>query len=257
MMQRTSYYVRGSGISYADHLQAQQYIDHATKGIGQEVAFVIKHSNRELVASNKSLKDNLISFKMMEMDRLDAQREEMRKNTESQRELGEQLTQGLNEGFERLSYSLYDISQNFKWGMKALGSKFDWACNNLLTGMKSMQDSLEELKNLVKNPMMTAALEHFEAARNNYRRNLYKEALDELDAAISGVPGVSAGNKTEWRFHQLVGTIRMGFVGCDLSLVDLKAAEQSYLLAARYAKQDLCTSALQKPSTPIIEPAKK
>ncbi len=238
MMQRTSYYVRGSGISYADHLQAQQYIDHATKGIGQEVAFVIKHSNRELVASNKSLEDNLISFKMMEMDRMDAQRDEVRKNTELQQELGEQLTQGLDEGFERLSYSLDDLSQKLQWGMKALGSKFDWARNNMMIGMKSMQNSLEELKNLVKNPMMTAALEHFEAARNNYRRKLYKETLDELDAAINGVPGVSAGYNTEWRFHQLVGTIRMGFVGGDFSLLNLDAAEQSFLLAARYAEHD-------------------
>jgi tetratricopeptide (TPR) repeat protein len=67
--------------------------------------------------------------------------------------------------------------------------------------------------------------------------------LEELNFAINGVPGVSAGYKLEWRLHPMMGIIRMGFFKGDMSLVNLTEAEQSFLYAAKYAITDSPTDA--------------
>jgi tetratricopeptide (TPR) repeat protein len=101
-----------------------------------------------------------------------------------------------------------------------------------------MNDTLKDLVKIAKTPTQTAALEHFEIARDANRQGLYSEAIDELNFAINGVPGVSAGYRLEWRLHQMMGVIKLGFIDCDLSLVNHPEAEQSFLSAARYAAQD-------------------
>lgn len=90
---------------------------------------------------------------------------------------------------------------------------------------------------LAKTPVQTVAFNHFEIARDAFRQNLLQEALEELQKAISG-DHTSPGYKLEWRFHQMVGIIRLGFADADLAVIDLMQAEQAFLHAARYAKTD-------------------
>jgi len=101
-----------------------------------------------------------------------------------------------------------------------------------------MADSLKELIKIAKTPTQTAAYEHFEIARDMYRKGLYAESLDELEKVLNGVPGVSSDYKYEWRVHQLIGVIRLGFADCDLNLVNLEEAESAFLNAGKYAKAD-------------------
>jgi len=88
---------------------------------------------------------------------------------------------------------------------------------------------------IAKTPAQTAAYEQFEIARYAFRQALYLECLEALAKAIGG-DHTSPGYKLEWRFHQLQGVVRLGFFGCETELVDPAQAEQSFLMAARYAK---------------------
>jgi len=119
----------------------------------------------------------------------------------------------------------------------SLNAGFQWGFGHIIARTGAMDTSFETLGHLAKTPSQVAAYEQFEMARDAFRRGLHLEALEALDIAISGNKA-SPGYKLEWRFHMMKGVIRLGFYGCDVSLVDPAAANESFLLAARYAHTD-------------------
>jgi len=94
-----------------------------------------------------------------------------------------------------------------------------------------LNTAVSELLKAAKTPAQTAASEHFQIARDAFRQGLYPEALEEAGKAIEKY-------RLEWRFHSLVGTIRMGNVTGGFELIDIAKAEESFLLGARYARVD-------------------
>lgn len=118
-----------------------------------------------------------------------------------------------------------------------LDSTFRWGFGQVIGILGGMSTSLADLVRTAKTPAQTAAYEQFEIARDAFRKRLYAECLEALGKAISG-DHTSPRYKLEWRFHQLVGVVRLGFPGCDVDLVDPALAEQSFLLATRYARAD-------------------
>ncbi len=118
-----------------------------------------------------------------------------------------------------------------------LNESFQWGFGQMIAQMGGMNDSLNTLIKLAKEEVQRLAYNHFEIARDAFRRALYEECLEELDKAING-DHVSPGYKLEWRFHLMQAVIRLGFFGCNPDLVDPGQAEQSFLLAARYARSD-------------------
>lgn len=210
-----SYYVYGSGLSYNAYLQAKSFVDDiamASHGAGQSISMEISRQTREVLASANSLACENIRIAEAYSNR---------------------VVNTLSEGFDRLSYDLHEISS----GISELKATFHWGFGQLFAGIGHVNDSLSELIKIAKTPIQTVAFNHFEIARDAFRQGLFQEALEELNRAIYGDHS-SAGYKLEWRFHQLTGLIRLGFVDCDQTLIDLKQAETSFLLSARYAKMD-------------------
>ena len=126
---------------------------------------------------------------------------------------------------------------DFAADASGLNASFQWGFGHMIAQMGGMSDSLKELNQIAKIPAQTAAYEQFEIARDAFRQGLFVECLEALDKAING-DHTSPGYKLEWRFHQLQGVIRLGFYGCDPSLIDPARAEKAFLLAARYARMD-------------------
>jgi formylglycine-generating enzyme required for sulfatase activity/tetratricopeptide (TPR) repeat protein len=206
-----SYYVWGSQLSYKDYLQTKNFVSDvssATRNAGRAVSMEISRQTREVIASNEAMaRDNIRAI--------------------------ESNTDAINTGFDRLSYGIDNISS----GISDLNATFHWGFGEAIASLGHMNDALSELIKIAKSPIQTVAFNHFEIARDAYRQGLYQEALDELEKAIAG-DHTSAGYKLEWRFHQMKGTLQLGFVGADMSLVDLAKAEASFLQAARYGKSD-------------------
>lgn len=199
-----SYYVWNSNLSYADYLQSKSFIDDisdATYEAGRNISMEVSHQTREIIASNEALAiDNIIAMETATAE----------------------ITNSISGGFDRLSYSLKDISS----GISEINATFHWGFGQLIANIGHMKDALSELIKIAKTPVQTVAFNHFEIARDAYRQGLFQEALEELQKAIKGDHS-SSGYKLEWRFHQMVGTIRLGFVECDLSLIDLAQAVSS------------------------------
>ncbi len=126
------------------------------------------------------------------------------------------VTGAMNEGFDRLSYGLEEISA----GISELNTTFHWGFSQVIAVLVTMNDALSELIKIAKTPVQTVAFNHFEIARDAYRQGLYKECIEELDKAIAG-DHTSSGYKLEWRFHQMKGSLQLGFAEGDLSLMDL------------------------------------
>jgi tetratricopeptide (TPR) repeat protein len=212
-----SNYVYGTG-SYRDYLKEKSFMD------GNRVSMDISKQTLWLIGSQAVLTMANINSREQTADKMMAH----------QTRMTNQITNQLAKGFETISYDLHRISS----GISELNSTFHWGFSNLIASMGAMNDSIQELIRIAKTPAQTAALEHFEIAREMFRQGIYTDVLEELEKAINGVPGVSAGYKQEWRVHQLKGVVKLGFADCDLSIVDLAEAEDSFIKSAQYAKTD-------------------
>jgi sulfatase modifying factor 1 len=206
-------YVLGTG--YPQYLQNQAYVKDVTtamRSVARDTAGAIGASTRSL----------LVGIEQGAATTAAAQREATDRLVEAQMEAA-QLTA---EGLERVTGAIDDLHSCFRWGF-----------SQMLAGIGAMNDSLQSLIRVAKTPAQTAAYEQFEIARDAFRQQLFGECLEALGRAING-DHTSPGYKLEWRFHELDGIVRLGFAGCDVSLVDPARSEQSFLLAARYAKTD-------------------
>ena len=139
---------------------------------------------------------------------------------------------------ELISSDLSALRGEISAGLSELSASFNWGFSQMLLAMGGMTATIQELVKIAKTPAQTAAFEHFENARENYRKGLLEECIEELDKAISG-DHVSSGYKTEWRFHQLLGIVRLGRFGQAVpEVMDEARAEEAFLLAARYSRAD-------------------
>jgi len=181
-------------------------------GVGDELRqlrYELSSSNRKLIATYEEL-----------------QREHM--------EVTRSISAAVSSGFEQLSFDMQAISS----GIAELTSLFEWGFSELLAGVGHMNDSLKELVKIAKTPAQTWAYEQFEIARDAFPQGLYEEALEYVHRAIEGYGG-NTGYKLEYRFHFLLGMIRLGsFQNNSPSIVDLGEAEKAFHAAAKYARHD-------------------
>lgn len=169
----------------------------------------------------------------------------------------------LNENMEILNYNVYevknqlnsinenilDVGESISKGFQRVevvidrslndfGERIDWAFEQTLSVLGNANDKLDDLIHIAKTPEQAWAFEQFEAARDCYRRQLFPETIEHLRRAIDGDRG-HTGYKTESRFHLLMGKVRLGDrLNLDESVIDLREAENSFVLAARYSKHD-------------------
>lgn len=203
-----SNYVFGTTLSYSDYLQARSF----ERSLKSEIS----SSAKSIIASNQELQ---------------------RENIAVLRD----LSSSVSAGFESISIEISDLST----GIRELNATFQWGFSELLTQAGRINDSLEELVRLAKTPAQTWAYEQFEIARDADRKGLFEEALEYLNRAINGYGG-QTGYNLEYRFHFLLGRIRLGsFRNYSKDIVRLPEAERSFLYAARYAAQDAPKEAAQ------------
>ena len=213
-------------LSYNEYVMAHDFVEDLKStsiATSKRLSMVISGQTMKVIASNEALTSVNVRATEIAAGQI---RDTMTSG------FGE-LSSNIQHGFARLSYDMQDISS----GISELNATFHWGFGQMIASMGRMNDTLTELIKIAKTPAQTAAYEQYEISRDAFRQGLYLECQESLIKAISG-DHTSAGYKLEWRFHQMMGTLRLGFVNGDMSLVDLAAAEESFFLAARYAKSD-------------------
>ena len=194
-----------SNISYGDYLQGKEF--------ERSIRYGIHDQTKQLIASNEQLARECY-------------------------ETLEYISDGINSGFTTMSADIAKIQESFDSGFQQIAMTFEWGFSEMLVSLGRVNDSLDALIKIAKTPAQTWAYEQFEIARDEFRRGLYHESFESVLKAINGY-GSNPGYKTEFRFHFLQGTIRLGsYKNFDLQLVNPSDAEAAFLKAARYARND-------------------
>ncbi|MFA7281122.1 MAG: hypothetical protein WC100_13615 [Sterolibacterium sp.] len=117
----------------------------------------------------------------------------------------------------------------------AAGGKLHWGYIDGLIAQSQINFQLNELVQQNKTAGSKWAYEQFEQGCAQFRQQLYKDAFQSISRAIDGT-GSDKGNKTEFRFHFLMGLLRLGsYRSTSPDLVNPPLAQHGFLTAARCA----------------------
>ena len=128
------------------------------------------------------------------------------------------LAQTFAQGFNELNNTL-----NLGFGM--VGNKMDVMTNRICS-------KLDEIHDIVKNPLLTQSRELFQRALDNYRRGYFEEALEDCKAAVEK-------NKTDFISWNLLGQIYLFGAGKFSNVIDVDKAEEAFFNAAKYIDSDI------------------
>lgn len=234
----SSYYYN-SRLSYADYLQAKSFVD--------DIRWDISRANLTLLSSASALSEHGFHVQegLVQLHGTMQQNVTLHEGSERQlADISDQLSEvgiTLVHGFSQIHADLYFVGQT----LEELSAKFDWGIAKIESRLGGIADSLEELVRIARTPERTWAYEQFDIARDAFRRGLYPEALEYVQRAIDGHQN-HTGYKLEYRFHYLLGMILRGdYKNSSAEFLNLDKAEQAYLNAARYSRQDKKKDAAQ------------
>ncbi len=139
--------------------------------------------------------------------------------------------EGVECAIERWGWQLDQQLGGISNQLMELGMALDNGITQVLTELGSINQSLEDILEALNTKVEKDAYNHFNIARDNFRRKFHPEALERLEKAIAGEPGISSGYKEGWKFHHLKGLVLLD----DSPLQDAVAAEKEFIAADRYA----------------------
>lgn len=146
-------------------------------------------------------------------------------------------TQAILAGMESSTSTLSRQMESMAAEVAGLDATLQWGFGQTIAQMGAMNATLQQLLRIAKTPVQTWAYNQFEIARENFRKGLYTNCVKRLEKAMNG-DQTSPGYEEEWRFHQMMGVVRLGFIGCEPQLINVPHAEEAFVLAARYARAD-------------------
>ncbi|MDR3526086.1 MAG: hypothetical protein P4L57_02330 [Rhizomicrobium sp.] len=148
------------------------------------------------------------------------------------------IHEDLQSGFSVLSEDIAVTRSEARKDAARLAGTLVWGFSQLSRSLNRLDDSLKELIRLASTPSQTWAYEQFEIARLQFKRGYYPVALESIKRAINGFGG-NTGYQSEFRFHLLLGKIRLGSWHGDRpntsdAIVDPAAAEKAFYDAYKY-----------------------
>ena len=137
-----------------------------------------------------------------------------------------------------LSTEIGTLSAGIESGLGHVSGVLEEGFAGLLRSSDEIKQELKRLVELVEFEEQRKAMENFRYAVFAMHRGLWEEALDYVTAAIEGDEH-SKGYRLDWHFHWVKGELLLGSPARhDWMGLNPVAAEQAFLLAARYAKAD-------------------
>lgn len=202
-----------SPLSYREFLQAKEF--------EKSIRYTIDNQTQEIVANETDLADQHLTT--------------VREGNELLVDLMTKNSQQLN---DTLTQGVVILNDTIASGFTSLNKSLTFGFSELIAGVRLVNDQLSTLLQCATIPGQTWANEQFEKAKDAFRRELYQESLNYLDRSINGEAG-NVGYPTEHPYHFLKGIIHLGsYRNSDAAIFDLKAAEKSFMSAARYARVD-------------------
>lgn len=135
------------------------------------------------------------------------------------------------------------LAESFKDSFDSVNNTLNVGFEMIAAGMGQLADSinamseaicnkLDEIHDIVNNPLLTASRELFRRASENFEKGYFEEALEDCKAAVEK-------NKTDYISWYLLGQIYLFGAGKFSNVIDLHKAEDAFLNAAKYIDADL------------------
>jgi tetratricopeptide (TPR) repeat protein len=143
--------------------------------------------------------------------------------------------QQMSENVSNVSYEIRELSDT----LNETNIIFAWGFANISISLKNMETTLQGVLEAVEDTDKAWAYAQYDKCLQNIRKGLHKEAIDRIGYAINGLGGTHIGEKENYQFHSLLGSLYRGAINNpDPKLLDEKKAEVEFIAAARYAEHD-------------------
>lgn len=120
-----------------------------------------------------------------------------------------------------------------------LSAAFTWSRGEVLASMGGMLVPTDELMADARSQAQSEAVQLFQVAREAFLERYFTESLQALNGALNTGSSLNAAGRLVWRIHLLRALVLLGSVNnTDPQIINPSQAEQSFLMAARYARSD-------------------
>jgi hypothetical protein len=116
---------------------------------------------------------------------------------------------------------------------------FVWSRSDVMASMGGMKVATAELMAEARSQAQVEVVRQFLVAREAFSDRRFPATLEALDRALDSGTSLQAAGRLAWRVHLLRALVLLGSDDhADPDLVDPGEAEQSFLLAARFARKE-------------------
>lgn len=135
------------------------------------------------------------------------------------------------------------LAQTFQHGFNSINNTLEIGFDRLAEQMAEAADAinamsdkicskLDEIHDIVNNPLLTQSRELYRRALTNFEKGYYEEALEDIKAAVEK-------NKTDFISWNLLGQIYLFGAGKFSNVINLDEAENAFFNAAKYIDADI------------------
>ncbi len=133
---------------------------------------------------------------------------------------------------ESFKDSFDSVNNTLNIGFEMIAAEMGQLADSINAMSEAICNKLDEIHDIVNNPLLTASRELFRRASENFEKGYFEEALEDCKVAVEK-------NKTDYISWYLLGQIYLFGAGKFSNVIDLHKAEDAFLNAAKYIDADL------------------
>lgn len=134
----------------------------------------------------------------------------------------------MENGFTSISNELGSMCAAFSVGLNNISNAIDRMSEEICS-------RLDEIHDIVDNPLLTASRELYRRAAANYAKKFYEESLEDILGAVEK-------NKTDYISWFLAGQLYLFGVGEFSNVIDVVKAEEAFMNVVKYISPDIGNS---------------
>ena len=163
-------------------------------------------------------------------------RNDVQANTNAIYEMSAGLDCAIRESTYSIVASQAMLAQTFNQNFNAVNNTLSLGFSTVSAKLDAMADhicsKLDEIHDILNNPLLTASRELYRRALDDYKRGLYEEAMDACIGAVEK-------NRTDTISWYLLGHIYLFGAGKFSNVINVDKAEEAFFNAAKYIDYDL------------------
>ena len=130
------------------------------------------------------------------------------------------------------SHGFNSVNNTLSIGFDRMSMKMAEIANAINAMTEEVCSRLDEIHDIVNNPLLTQSRELYRRALTNFEKGYYEEALEDIKSAVEK-------NKTDFISWHLLGQIYLFGAGKFSNVINIDEAENAFINAAKYIDADI------------------